>query len=394
MKALAFVLIPSLATAGGFEVAQQTAVSAGTGNAGVARDDDPGAAWHDPAALADGKGLRVDLSLIFARPSIEARALDGAWTASNEGAWSTPPHINASYARGAWAAGISLGIPFGSGVTWPGDWAGQYEVIRTDIKVFRAAPFFAWSFGKLRASAGVHVDFARLQVARDLDFIDSEGDVAIDMDGRGFGVDAALFYQATPALNIGLAYRSRTSIDLDGGADFEHPDAFANKLPDQNATSKVVLPDQIVLGAAYRHGTYRALADLQLATWSTYEKTMIDFANADTPDVMQQNNWSNAWSVRTGGEWTASRALVLRHGLYFDQTPAPSDRLAPTSPDASRIGLTAGASYRFDRAWSADAFLESMWILRRDTANEDSLQASYGGRAFLAGLGVRWTPGL
>jgi hypothetical protein len=33
-----------------------------------------------------------------------------------------------------------------------------------------------------------------------------------------------------------------------------------------------------------------------------------------------------------------------------------------------------------------------MWILRRDTNNEDSLQASYGGRAFLAGLGVRWTP--
>jgi len=66
----AIAIAPSLpvgAHAGGFAVGEQSAVSAGTGNAGVARDDDPGAAWHDPAALADGGGLRLDLSLIFAR---------------------------------------------------------------------------------------------------------------------------------------------------------------------------------------------------------------------------------------------------------------------------------------------------------------------------------------
>lgn len=391
MKRIIFLLVPSVAFAGGFEVNQQTAVSAGTGNAGVARDDDPGAAWHDPAALADGKGLRADLSLIFARPSLEARALDGSWSESNESAWATPPHLDVSYADGRWAAGISLGVPFGSGVAWPDDWRGQYEIVKTQLQVLRAAPFFAWRFGKLRASAGVHVDFARLQINRDLDFIDMEGDVAIDMDGRGFGVDAAVYYAASEQLSLGFAYRSRTSIALDGGADFTAPDAFANKTPDQNASSTIVLPDQFVLGARYKLGSYTALADVALTTWSTHAKTTIDFAHADTPDVMQPNNWENAFSVRTGGEWTRGR-LVLRHGLYFDQSPAPTDKLAPSSPDGSRIGLTGGASWRFDRTWSADAFLESMWILRRDTANEDALQASYGGRAFLAGLGVRWTP--
>ena len=391
MKKLALLLVPAAASAGGFEVDQQTVVSAGTGNAAVARADDPGAAWHNPSALADGKGLRVDLSLIFARPSLEARALDGSWSESNEAAWSTPPHLDVSWAQDRWATGISLGIPFGSGVTWPGDWAGQYEIVKTQIQVFRAAPFFAWSFGKLRASAGVHVDFARIQINRDLDFIDMEGDVAIDMDGRGYGFDAALFYEATPALAFGLAYRSRTSIELSGGADFTAPDAFANKIPDQDAKSKLVLPDQIVAGAVYDFGAYRALLDLQLTMWSTHERTIVDFAFENTPDVMQHNNWENAFSLRTGGEWQRGR-LVLRHGLYFDQSTAPSDRLAPSSPDASRLGLTGGASWQFDRAWSADAFVESMFILRRDTANEDALQASYGGRAFLAGLGVRWTP--
>ena len=59
-----------------------------------------------------------------------------------------------------------------------------------------------------------HVDFARLQINRDLDFIDMEGDVAIDMDGRAFGVDASVYYQARPDLAIGLVYRGSSSMKL------------------------------------------------------------------------------------------------------------------------------------------------------------------------------------
>ena len=387
----AAVAVPGGARAGGFAVPAQTAVSAGTGGAGVARDDDPSAAWHAPAALADDGGLRVDLSLIFARPSLEARALDGSWTESNQPAWSTPPHLNVSYARDRWAAGVSLGVPFGSGVTWPGEWVGRHEIVSTQVQVFRAAPFFAWRFGTVRVSGGVHVDAARMQVARDLDFIDVEGDVAIDMSGTGVGFDAAVHWQPPGDLAFGAASRSRTRVPLRGGANFTAPDAFAMRLPDQVATSRLTLPDQIVVGARYRRGAYTALADLELTLWGTHARTTIDFANETTPDVVQDNGWGAAASIRAGGEWTRGR-LVLRHGAYADQSPAPRNRLAPSSPDSTRLGLTGGASWRFDRAWSVDAFVDSMWIVRRETEHMEALQASYGGRALLAGLGVRWTP--
>ena len=73
MKKLALVLIltSSAAQAGGLAVAEQNAVSAGTGGAGAGRDDDAGAAWHAPAALADGGGWRVGLSLAFAHPALQ-----------------------------------------------------------------------------------------------------------------------------------------------------------------------------------------------------------------------------------------------------------------------------------------------------------------------------------
>ncbi|MGN6105607.1 MAG: OmpP1/FadL family transporter [Kofleriaceae bacterium] len=378
----------SLAHAGGFAVSTQSAVSGGTAGAGVARDDDPSAAWHVPAALADGGGLRFDASLIFARPSLEARALDGSWSSSNEAAWSTPPHLDVSYARGPWAAGVSLGVPFGSGVTWPANWAGQHESISTELQVFRAAPFVAWRFGALRISAGVHVDQGRLQIARDLDFIDTEGSVAIDVSGTGVGGHASLYWQARPDLALGVAYRSRTRLPMRGGANFTTPAAFADKAPDQHAETTMTLPDQLVLGGRYVRGRYAALLDVELTTWSTHARTVIDFEREMTTDVTQQNGWGNTVAVRAGGE-LAHRQLVFRHGAYLDQSPAPTDRLAPSSPDSTRLGLSMGLGWRFHRTWSIDGFVESMWLLRRSSANVDALEASYGGHAMLLGFGIQ-----
>ena len=110
-----------------------------------------------------------------------------------------------------------------------------------------------------------------------------------------------------------------------------------------------------------------------------------------TPDVVQEQGWRNTLSVRAGGEYERGR-LTLRHGTYVEQSPAPVDRLAPSSPDANRLGLVVGAAWQVNRALRVDAFLEQMFLLRRDSENEEALEASYGGRATLAGIGVAWTP--
>jgi long-chain fatty acid transport protein len=388
---LAVCLTATAAHAGGLAVGEQNAVSAGTGGAGAARDDDPGAAWHVPAALADGGGLRIGLSLALAHPSLQARAMDDSWTADSEGRWSTPPHLDASYAQGRFAAGISLGVPFGGGVTWPQTWPGATESVQTQLMVLRAAPFVAWRFGALRVSAGVHVDAGRLQIQRNLDFIDTQGDVRLDLDGRGAGLDAALYWHARPDLGLGLVYRGRTTIEFAGNANFTAPDAFSTKTPDQTAATTMTMPDVVVLGAHWQRGAIRAVADLEYANWSVNRQTMVEFANASTPAAVQRNDWHDTLTVRAGGEWQRD-ALVLRGGAYFDPSPVPTDRLSPSSPDANRLGVTAGASYRLAAAWSADLFAEHMWLLRRETTNTETMAASYGGTAVVVGAGVRWTP--
>jgi long-chain fatty acid transport protein len=387
----ATAIAPGAARAAGFALAEQSAVAGGTGSAGAARAGDAGAAWYNPAALADGGGLRVGLGLLAARPSLEATAMDGSWTTANDAAWATPPSLSLSLAQGAWAAGLWAGVPFGSGVTWPADWPGRHEITRSQITVFRVAPFFAWApgDGRLRLAGGVHVDAGRLEVSRKLDFIDMDGDVAIDMDGVGLGADASVWYAAHASVDVGLVYRSRTTIDLEGAADFQAPDAFSEKTADQVARSTLRLPDRVVLGARWHDGAWAAFLDAELAMWTVNDTLTIDFEREQTPDVQQVNDWGPALALRAGGEWTRGR-LTLRAGGFYDPSPAPDDTLAPSSPDSSRVGATFGASVRLGEAWLVDAFYERMTLLDRAASGDEALAASYGGHADLLGVGVRW----
>ena len=389
---LAILLATSSAHAGGLAVAQQNAVSGGTGGAGAARDDDAGAAWHGPAALADDGGVRIGLSLALAHPALQARSTDGTWTTDTESKWATPPHLDASYARDRWAAGISIGVPFGGGVTWPSTWPGATQAVRSDLLVLRFAPFAAYSFGKLRFSGGVHFDRSRLQIQRNLDFIDMQGDVRLDLAGNGFGVDASAHYQPREDLALGLAYRSRTKIDFHGNANFTAPDAFNGKTPDQTASTTMTMPDQFVLGARYRRGALTALVDIEYTRWSVNQRTEVDFTNETTPNAVQPNGWHDTQTVRAGVEWKSGDTIVGRAGGYFDPSPVPAEHLTPSSPDSNRVAATAGASWRFSPAWTADLFAEHMWLLRRETTSVDTMPASYGGTAIVVGAGVRWTP--
>jgi long-chain fatty acid transport protein len=387
-KLIVLLLIPATAYAGGLAVGEQNAVSAGTAGAGAARTDDPGAAWHDPAALADDGGWRVGFSLTAAHPDVSTTS--GAGTTDSASTWQTPPHLDASYAHDHWAAGVAVGVPFGGGITWPSTWAGATEAVQTQLMDIRTAPFAAYRIGPLRIAGGFHVDAARLQIARNLDFIDTQGDVKLDLAGHGVGVDASAYYAARPDLGIALAYRSRTRIDFNGNANFTAPDAFSEKTPDQHATTSMTMPDQLVLGAAYQRNALTFLGEVEYTRWSVDPDTTVHFEMPQTPDAVQVNGWHNTFTERAGAEYHGD-GFTIRGGAYYDPSPVPAAHLTPSSPDDSRIGITAGASYQLAAAWTADAFVEQMWLLERHTTSVDTMPATFGGSAIVLGAGVRWT---
>lgn len=385
---LVLLLVAGTARAGGYEVPETAATAGGTAGAATARSGDPAAAWYDPAALVDGSGWRMGVGVLLPMARLSATAPDGSWQASTQGNALPVPQLFASRAWGDWAAGFAVNVPYGGDVAWPADWAGRHEIVSTQMMDVRVAPFVGWRSGRFRVAGGVHVDFGRLAITKQLDFVDTDGNVDILLHGTGVGVDASAFVQVRDDLDVGLSYKSRTHVPLSGQANFTAPDAFSMKTPDQDVSSALDLPDRLALGASWRQGAFRALGDVEVVAWSVNKTQVIDFSMAQTPDVTQVNDWHTTLAARGGGEWTRGR-FVGRAGLAWDPSPASTDHLAPTAPDGDRIEATVGASWALGDRTSIDAFYGYLHIGQRASTNPDSTMATFGGSANLLGVGLR-----
>jgi long-chain fatty acid transport protein len=377
--------VHGVAHAGGFAIGEQSVVAAGTGGASTARDGDAGAAWYNPAALADGAGWRLGVNVVAAMAQLEAEG--GDWSAQTDGGVSPVPNLHAARAGGDWVFGASVGVPYGGDVRWPDDWAGREEIMATQLQVVRIAPFAGWRRGDLRLAAGLHVDLAHMAIQRGLDFVDAEGDVLIDLRGAGVGADASVWLRRG-AVDLGASYKSRTTVALDGEADFTTPDAFAGRLPDQQASSTLRLPDRLALGARWRRGAIAALADVEVTAWGVNEATVVAFEQEQTPDATQVNDWKTTVALRGGAEWRGDK-LAVRGGAYVDPTPTRAERMAPSSPDSTRVGVGLGASYPVSEGVVLDASYGFMQLMGRTAENPESLMARYGGSAHFVGVAVR-----
>lgn len=397
LLALVTLSSPTPVHAGGFEVPDQSPVAGGAGGASTARADDPSAAWYNPAALADGGGLRLGLGVLIATSSVHAEssatAPDGPWEADSESSVSLPPHIYLSFAKDDWAAGLSFNVPFGSRVYWPDDWQHRFDAIDSQTRFFRTAPFVAYRFGRLRIAAGLHVDAGILESFRATNHIVEEGSVHLRLGGVGVGGDAALFFEASDRFDIGVSYKSRTRIEMDGDVDFEVPEAFRPRFPDQQASTTLTLPDRLAIGIRARvTDDVTLLTDISLTFWSVNDRLLIDFSDELTNDADRAANWENSVALRVGAEFTPIPELTARVGFFFDGltgAPPPQDFLSPTSPDSRRVGGSLGLSYDIGERFGVDAYYSYLKLLGEESTSLDAPLAEYDGSAHLIGIGLR-----
>lgn len=401
--AIAVTAVPRLVLAGGSEVAQQSAVATATGSAGTARPDDPSLAWFNPAGLANGGGLKAALGVTLGMTSFHAEATadaeDGPWEADTESGVATPAHVYLSYAADNWAVGISVNTPFGSRVRWPGDWAQRFDIVSSEFQSLRIAPFGAYRIGPVSLAVGPQFDFARVELRRATNHVSSEGSSVMVLSGNGFGAQAAVFAELTPTWHLGLSYKSRTTLPMDGDVDFSIPPPFDEKFPDQHVAVDWNLPDRIALGTAVRFADVRLLLDVTYTLWAVNEKYAFDFSDDVTEDREQINEWRSSLALRGGAEYLGSDWYALRAGAYLDGIPSPpppDERLAPSAPDSTRLGLTLGGSIRLLEGLWVDVAYEHLRLFERTSTSEDAPLASYDGMAHLIGVGLNyaWAPGV
>lgn len=385
----------AVAWGGGFEVAQQGAATAGTAHAGTALAGRAEGAWFNPAGLADGGGFRLAVGATLAHSRISAAALpdapEGAWTAETVTPLGTPPYLHASYAQARWAVAVSVGTPFAGGVRWPEAWVGRFESIASRPLFLRGTASFAYRFGPVAISGGVHVDHGGLRVERATDHVDAEGRVTLDVRGTGVGGDASLMAWIGDHATLGATYKSRTALALYGEADFDVPAPFAGRYPDGRVFTPWTLPDRVALAFAWTAPRWGVTVEAGVTVWGVNDALRFDFEQPVTPDTVQENRWRTGAVLRGGGWVQAHRIATLRLGGYVDGVPgAPPDPgyLSPSSPDGTRVGGTLGLGIEAHRFVRIDLYGEGLGVLTRASTSPEQLAASYRGWAVAGGLGL------
>lgn len=296
-------------------------------------------------------------------------------------------------------ASVGLTTPYGNSLAWESDWDGRYLIQDISLQAIVVQPTLSYKINeKLGVGIGAMIAFGAVDLNRALPLYDEEGESSVNLQGSttSLGFNTGIFYQASDALSLGLDFRSKVKMNMDGGdAVFNVPSALRSSFPvDNKFNAELPLPANLTLGAGYKISEKLTLAaDLQYVFWSAYESLNFDFEQntSSLPDSYNPRNYNNSLTYRVGAEYILNDKFTLRAGAYYDETPISDNRLNPETPGMNKIGLSIGATYQVTERLAIDASLLYVKGIEREAGYEPAnFYGTYNSEAYLPGIGITY----
>lgn len=396
---LASLLIVSPAWAGGFYVPEIGARAMGMAGAVVSSVQGPSSIFHNPAGLASIGGTKIQLNAMGAMPNIDywrrpIKNADGSLTmfdkVSNLNRFGVVPSFFAgsNFGLKKWGFGVGVYVPFGAHIEYPEDGAQRYSIIEANLRNFFVTPTASYKFGKgWSVGLGVSYVFSTIKLRQGSSAVfvigtpqdnpnpDAEFDGSNTLEGKdsaSFGANLGIRYQDPKGrYGFGLSAMLPTSADFRGDALIENDTIGGGKAFEEfgEGLEKGRREDRfhmrfrypLILRAGLNVSPAERLSvnlDVNWQRWSTSRELVIDFEKnqplllmpgAVLYDVVIPQRWKDTVSVRVGAEYQplANVPLKLRVGALYDQSPVKDMYFDMMTPDSDKLGLSAGAGYRF-----------------------------------------------
>jgi long-chain fatty acid transport protein len=360
LSLLAFTAGTSAASAGGFDIHEQSTVFLGSASAGSAAGGSLGSMFWNPAATAQFPGLNSESSYTLVLPYGNVDITNSPFGSGRSGDIGIDATTSASYGAYQFAPDLWLGIaitsPFGL-ATKPDNagYPGSYLGVTSKLLTVNANPTIAYRIAPgITIGAGIQIEWAQGK----LQFREPTGDVAqFGGNDWAFGATAGITIEPMAGTTIGLGYRSQMTHDLEGTA---HGDIITGGavLP---AVGTVNLPD--IVTASLRQvvtPTTRLLGTVQWSNWSRFKDLPL---STPAGELSMPANWDDSWFFSIGGEYDYSPNLTLRTGVAYELSPIddPTKRIVQI-PDNNRIWLSVGASYKWSEAITLDVGYSHIFI--------------------------------
>ncbi|MCM2314281.1 MAG: outer membrane protein transport protein [Thermoanaerobaculia bacterium] len=419
--ALVTLAIAPVGFAAGFSIFEQGAKATGMGGAFAATANDPSAMFYNVAGIAYQRETTAMLggTLISFRNEFTGGDYEFPGPGTTEGFEDhlfTPPNAYMVIPVGENATfGIGQFTPFGLRTHWEDqdDFTGRFVAQDTNLKVFSLQPSFAWKTSDDRFAVGVGVEYRVSKVALERNIpainpftlqVADIGHVALTSDeiNDDFGWNVGLMFRPSETWSVGVTYRAPITIDYEGEADFQQISTgnpqfdglvAAGFPPDQKIKTSVDFPAIASFGIATTAiPTWTFEFDAVLMTWSEFETLVVDFENAATPDLVNEENWDDSWSYRFGANKQVNDMWQVRLGVVWDETPQPVENVGPLLPDSNRLGLSFGVGLKHGN-WRIDLSELYLPFVDRDTLgqNQDNYNGVYETTANLLSMNIGYT---
>ncbi|MCI5065429.1 OmpP1/FadL family transporter [bacterium] len=274
--------------------------------------------------------------------------------------------------------GLSLTSPFGLATEYADDHVVRYQGQFSELQSIQFGPSVSYDLtDRLSIGAGVGAIYSKAKFDSAIDFGTigfgllgpdvaqsvglapqmNDGKVSIDADDWSFAwrVGALFRYGCSGKNRIGMVYRGKSSVDLQGDANYTVPGsaqlltatgAFANG----GAGAGLTYPEQIALGATHWVSDDVALLwETNWTRWSRFEELRIQFDSPLQQDSVVREEWKNTWRHSLGVRYDLDDEWTLRTGFTFmEGTIRDASLTTPAVPLGDVYIVAVGAGYQLN----------------------------------------------
>jgi len=409
---LLLVSICCTAWAGGFQVNLQGQKQIGMAHCGTGLVFGASTAFFNPGAFAFVEPSSISLGASFIKASIVyLEEAPGIYTTYTEPGLGTPftfytairhaqlygePDSNGYRLKkpAKWNLGFAAYTPFGSSISYPDDWLGQFVLREMSLKIIFLQTTFGYQITDKLGIGVAHVyGFGDFYLRKGVPTADANGEYGegtLEGSASGHGLNAGIYFQS-----LGVSYRTSVTVkEEDGSATFNVPNSLNEYFPSTTFSTSISLPQVINFGIGFKLSDKTTLAyDISQVGWSIYDSLIFDFEeNTDKlEDIRSPRHYRNTMIFKLGMEHKVSEKFTFRTGIYYDMTPVEDGYITPETPGANKFGVTAGASILMSENFNIDfSFLYLEGVERTDTNLETGFGGTWKAKAYVPGFSLEY----
>ena len=179
-----------------------------------------------------------------------------------------------------------------------------------------------------------------------------------------------------------------------GKAEFKVAAALADSFPNTNFTTMLPLPQVATFGIGVRVSEALTIqADVNFVGWYTYDSLRFDFTQntEQVHDIHSPRMYKNTFTYRLGANYAFNQELSVMAGGAWDASPVQDGFVTPDLPDANRIALTAGISFRPFEKITISAAVEYVTTKpRKASFDYENFKGTYQTKAITPGIGIAY----